>query len=286
MFRPGTTESECSIKFHNLRTQFNIENAKIKSSMKSGIGTDDVYKPNLWYFNNLKYLEAYCTPRKSRNSIEKNSTEQLLISNQNEELSKTKQLSQVNETFMDEEWLEDEYFDNSADKSIAESTTFLTKPSESVTTVNDQFSSISSHTASLIPDKTLLSRNISRPSPSISPANSIISSSVSTSSNSTHCQLPPVTTTKKRKSNTEDTIYAGAIEALADSLKQPIILKSMDVSSNSSNTVPDPVDACMVFIGSILKRFKNEIFKFEIMNTLVCTAIEASTKDVTEVRQT
>ncbi|KYQ53938.1 hypothetical protein ALC60_07151, partial [Trachymyrmex zeteki] len=30
-----------STKFYNLRNQFNVENAKIKSSMKSGIGTND-----------------------------------------------------------------------------------------------------------------------------------------------------------------------------------------------------------------------------------------------------
>jgi len=40
--RPGTTEKECSTKFYNLRNQFNVENAKIKSSMKSGIGTNNV----------------------------------------------------------------------------------------------------------------------------------------------------------------------------------------------------------------------------------------------------
>jgi len=42
LFRPGTTENECSIKFHSLRNQFNIENAKVKASIKSGTDTDDV----------------------------------------------------------------------------------------------------------------------------------------------------------------------------------------------------------------------------------------------------
>jgi len=40
--RPITTSKECSAKFHNLRNQFNIENAKVKRSFKSGTGTDDV----------------------------------------------------------------------------------------------------------------------------------------------------------------------------------------------------------------------------------------------------
>lgn len=39
-----------------------------------------MYKPNLWYSNHLKYVEAYLTPRKSRNSIEKNSAKQLISS--------------------------------------------------------------------------------------------------------------------------------------------------------------------------------------------------------------
>jgi len=69
-----------------MRNQFNIENAKVKSSMKSGTGTNDVYKPNIWYFNHLKYFETYCTSRKSQNCTEKNSTEESLTSNQDEEL--------------------------------------------------------------------------------------------------------------------------------------------------------------------------------------------------------
>jgi len=40
--RPITTIKECTLKFHNLRNQFNIENAKVKTSFKSGTGTDDV----------------------------------------------------------------------------------------------------------------------------------------------------------------------------------------------------------------------------------------------------
>lgn len=40
--KPTVTAKECSNKFHNLRNQFNIEHAKVKSSLKSGTGTDDV----------------------------------------------------------------------------------------------------------------------------------------------------------------------------------------------------------------------------------------------------
>lgn len=40
--RPNTTEKECSIKFYNLRNQFNFENAKVRASIKSGIGSENV----------------------------------------------------------------------------------------------------------------------------------------------------------------------------------------------------------------------------------------------------
>lgn len=46
--KPTVTAKECSTKFHNLRNQFNIENSKIKASLKSGTGTDDV---SIFYCN-------------------------------------------------------------------------------------------------------------------------------------------------------------------------------------------------------------------------------------------
>ncbi|XP_036141697.1 uncharacterized protein LOC118648469 [Monomorium pharaonis] len=59
--KPNITGKECSIKFYNLRNQFNTENAK-------------VYKPNLWYYDALKFLEEHIVPRKSKNSHLPNST--------------------------------------------------------------------------------------------------------------------------------------------------------------------------------------------------------------------
>lgn len=40
--KPTTSTKQCTIKFHKLRNQFYIENAKVISSFKSGAGTDDV----------------------------------------------------------------------------------------------------------------------------------------------------------------------------------------------------------------------------------------------------
>jgi len=33
--------------------------------MKSGAGTDDIYKPNLWYFDSLMFLKDHEMPRSS-----------------------------------------------------------------------------------------------------------------------------------------------------------------------------------------------------------------------------
>lgn len=47
----------------------------------------------------------------------------------------------------------------------------------------------------------------------------------------------------------------------------------------------DPVDICMAFIGSMLKNFKNKILKFEVMNTLIRTVINATTENLENARQ-
>lgn len=172
-----------------------------------------------------------------------------------------------------EEWLEETYLiEDSTDKSITDKspTTSFTEPS--VTLVNDQFSP-NNHTAtSDTHDRTSVSINIPCSFSAISPANSAASSSGSSGIR----RLSQINTTKKRKSDN----YAGAIEALADSLKQPIVVNSSNASTNRSLNDADPVDACMAFIGSVLKRFKNKTFKFEVMNTLVQTVINASTENL------
>ncbi|XP_018360502.1 PREDICTED: uncharacterized protein LOC108759517 [Trachymyrmex cornetzi] len=63
--RPYSNEKDCSVKLHNLRNQFNTENAKVRQSIKSGIGTENVYRPNLWYYNSLKFLEEHVIPKKA-----------------------------------------------------------------------------------------------------------------------------------------------------------------------------------------------------------------------------
>lgn len=56
-------------------------------------------------------------------------------------------------------------------------------------------------------------------------------------------------------------------------------------TNNPSNNISDP-DICMIFMGSMLKRFKNETLKLEVMNTLIQTVINANTQDLETTRHT
>lgn len=151
-----------------------------------------------------------------------------------------------------------------------------------VETVNNQIlSNTSSHATSAFVtlNRTPFSANISRPPSSINPANSITSSSGISSDS----RLISSAQKSRKKCKTNTDVYAGAIEALADSIKQPIIVKSTNASTNNpSNNISDPVDMCMIFVGSMLKRFKNE--KLEVMNTLVQTVINTNTQDIETAR--
>ena len=47
---------ELKKKMHSLRTNFNKTNKKVKESMKSGAGLNDVFKPKGWLFEDLRFL--------------------------------------------------------------------------------------------------------------------------------------------------------------------------------------------------------------------------------------
>lgn len=50
-------------KINNFRTSYKREQKLVKNSMKSGKGTDDIYKPKLWYFELLSFLNDQDVPR-------------------------------------------------------------------------------------------------------------------------------------------------------------------------------------------------------------------------------
>lgn len=52
-----------------MRTCFRKGLKKYNVSLKSGSGTEDVHKPNLWYFDLLLFLNDQETPRQGRDTI-------------------------------------------------------------------------------------------------------------------------------------------------------------------------------------------------------------------------
>lgn len=195
-----------------------------------------------------------------------------------------------NDTYVEEQ-LGEEYR-NFADKSTNESTSSFIDLSEIAESINKQvLPVISSCIPSKIPNRTdrtlnkILERsrtplftNIPRPPPSISSANSIAPSlGVNNRKHS------PSSITQTFSKLDSETVYAGAIEALAHSIKQPI--QQIDAPTNNSlNNVSDLMDTCMAFVGSILKRFRSKSLQFQIMNRLIEMFINTSTEDLQRTR--
>lgn len=53
---PKADRAMVRTKINILRTSYRRELKKVKSSIRSGAGTDVIYKPNLWYYNKLDFL--------------------------------------------------------------------------------------------------------------------------------------------------------------------------------------------------------------------------------------
>lgn len=85
---------------------------------------------------------------------------------------------------------------------------------------------------------------------------------------------------KKFRSNPIDDEYAGAINSLAESMRQPITINSIDSVRNTSPPSSNSVDTFVVFIGSLLKTITNEDIKLEAMQNIAQTAISAKSKDI------
>lgn len=68
---PAANKDMVVKKINSLRTCFRKELKKYNSSLKSGTGTEDIYKPSLWYFDMLTFLTDQETPRQDgRDNIE------------------------------------------------------------------------------------------------------------------------------------------------------------------------------------------------------------------------
>ena len=53
---PRADRASARAKINSFRSAYRREMKKVKESMKSGGGTDDMYMPSLWYFDELDFL--------------------------------------------------------------------------------------------------------------------------------------------------------------------------------------------------------------------------------------
>ncbi|KAG8259750.1 hypothetical protein J6590_008785 [Homalodisca vitripennis] len=75
----GVTANQETVvkKINSLRSVYRKDLAKINKSIRSGAGEDEIYKPSLWYFDLLHFLNDQETPRQSRNTMEENEDSQI-----------------------------------------------------------------------------------------------------------------------------------------------------------------------------------------------------------------
>lgn len=71
---PEASKDDVKKKFNSLRTNYRKELKKHLQSMKSGSGTDDIYHPTLWYFNEMSFLQDQETASDSQSSMDTQST--------------------------------------------------------------------------------------------------------------------------------------------------------------------------------------------------------------------
>ncbi|XP_047505781.1 uncharacterized protein LOC125050180 isoform X1 [Pieris napi] len=71
---PEASKDDVKKKFNSLRTNYRKELKKHLQSMKSGSGTDDIYQPTLWYFNEMFFLQDQETASDLQSSMDTQST--------------------------------------------------------------------------------------------------------------------------------------------------------------------------------------------------------------------
>ena len=67
---PSADISWVKKKVHTMRGSFRKEMKKVAASSKSGAGTEELYKPKLWYYEHLLFTKSEETPRQSSSNVE------------------------------------------------------------------------------------------------------------------------------------------------------------------------------------------------------------------------
>ncbi|KAF5278921.1 hypothetical protein FQR65_LT15496 [Abscondita terminalis] len=73
---PGATKKSVISKINSLRCAFRKEKKKVEASKKSGASTDSIYKPVLWYYDLLDFLQDQDTPRMSSSNLDSETDEE------------------------------------------------------------------------------------------------------------------------------------------------------------------------------------------------------------------
>jgi len=81
-FDPSADRNTVVKKINTLRTVYKKELSKVNNSSKSGAGADEIYKPSLWYFDLLHFLNDQDSVRPTRNTMddEDEETQQYIVS--------------------------------------------------------------------------------------------------------------------------------------------------------------------------------------------------------------
>lgn len=246
--RLNTTTKECQTKFHNLRNQFNVENAKRRSSIKSGAGTNDIYVPSLWYFNSMLFLEEYYGMRKTKSSKLPDALQQTEVTINSQSLNALQE-SEKAAILIDERFnagghlqlfLEDSESHDIEDHSPMTSTQSSTSPTI-----------ITSTQPQVVHDQSKRSKS---PTPG------------------TSSTTRPVK--KRRISSESNDTYVGAITSIAESLRQ-----SVSTAVHESRPL-STVQTRMKFLESILNEIQSKELQLDVISTLVQTAINAKTADM------
>lgn len=69
-FEPDANKDLVVKKINNLRSSARKEKKKYEASLKSGASSDDVYRPKLWYYDMMSFLNDQDTPRGSTSNLD------------------------------------------------------------------------------------------------------------------------------------------------------------------------------------------------------------------------
>ncbi|XP_031335358.1 uncharacterized protein LOC116165187 [Photinus pyralis] len=90
--RPNVTEADLQKKFLGLRTTYSNERRKVLASLRSGMDSDSVYQPSLWYYAKMEFLNNHLAIRTSVSNLD------ALVSNTEEYVVEDNVLSPVSDT--------------------------------------------------------------------------------------------------------------------------------------------------------------------------------------------